>query len=644
MILQALYNHYFTLKEQGGNNLPPLGMEYKNIPFIIVIDQMGNFIRLEDTRNDLQSNGEQFLVPLEKERSGNDSYKEANLLWDKSKYILPSSIGKDDKCDASSKSHNKSFVQEINRISKSYPYNNEFKALKALYQNEESLCKLAKEMPKKDVLFSFKLIGCKQIIASHPDVVSYITNNLKKNAGQLSDLLNIEVSKLSTKPTNEHETSDAFVDGRCLVTCKQSSLMRKHSSIKGISGDKPKLISSQLDSSYDSYGKSQGYNAPISVVASHAITAALVELLSPDRSTNFSLGDMKLVFWNANYNKDLINAYKVATFSTQFGESKQNEVDRRKDDNEDIEDASYKVYEALNAVAGKKDSYIDIETTDRFYILGLSPNKKRLAVKLWYEGTVREIVSNTIQHLNDMNIVSYKGIVEDRHPPFRNLYHIVNEVSIGEQDKWSSNLIQAIIRSIVCGLPYPRTLQLACLERTFQERKVTNLRAAILKAHLIRTNKSHQITMALDITNTNKAYLSGRLFAILERIFIIANEPNKNSDKKEKASESKFNTNNQFAYRDRYFRAAGSTPAAIFGRLIELSTYHLSKIKKEKEKAYLADILDRDLAKVFALISGENPGFPKLFNLDEKSLFVVGYYHQSAFRNKGNDEIESETE
>ena len=56
MILKALYDYYHR-----SGNLPIMGMELKEIGFIIVIDKCGNFLRFEDRRIDKKS-AQQFLV------------------------------------------------------------------------------------------------------------------------------------------------------------------------------------------------------------------------------------------------------------------------------------------------------------------------------------------------------------------------------------------------------------------------------------------------------------------------------------------------------------------------------------------------------------------------------------------------------
>ena len=134
--------------------------------------------------------------------------------------------------------------------------------------------------------------------------------------------------------------------------------------------------------------------------------------------------------------------------------------------------------------------------------------------------------------------------------------------------------------------------------------------------------------MALDKSNSNPAYLAGRLFALLERI-------------QEKAIPGiKANIT------DRYFRTASATPGVIFGSLLQLSAFHLSKIKKEH--GGLGFYFDRQIQEVLELLPGGQASFDKFFTPDQQSIFAVGYYHQKAYRDQKAEsaaiEEEQETE
>ena len=79
MILKALYDYYHRSK-----NLALPGMEYKELAFLIVIDEQGNFLRLEDCRID-NKRYKQYLLPKAVSRSSNPV---ANLCWDNVSYVL----------------------------------------------------------------------------------------------------------------------------------------------------------------------------------------------------------------------------------------------------------------------------------------------------------------------------------------------------------------------------------------------------------------------------------------------------------------------------------------------------------------------------------------------------------------------------
>lgn len=114
--------------------------------------------------------------------------------------------------------------------------------------------------------------------------------------------------------------------------------------------------------------------------------------------------------------------------------------------------------------------------------------------------------------------------------------------------------------------------------------------------------------MALDKTQTNRAYLAGRLFAVLEKI--------------QHDASGGVNA----SIRDRYYGAASTNPSNVFGRLIELSHHHMSKLRRRN--AGYAHNLERELRDIFVHIPGDSPQFPIHFNPDEQSLFAIGYYHQ----------------
>lgn len=625
MILQALNEYYQAMNALG--KIAPFGMEWKSLPFIIVISPEGEYVDFVDTRDKGENKlGRRYLVAKTKGRSGSKSYETSQVLWDHSGYVLGIPTEQDaNKVEMAPKQH-EAFKRELKELCETFPENKEFRAIQLFYDKGQHLA-----LPQEAIEAISKKVGANisfrlstendlnRLIASHLDIASYVGG-----------------------PSSTSSNSDPI--GRCLVTGERAPIARLHGGVS-LFGAQPgaNLISFQKGSGYDSYGKEQGLNAPISVASSDAISTALNHLLLADSNTNYRIGDTTFVFWSTLHQDSLLECYKKATFNGI--ETSRNDADDEEDDEDtpkrprrkasskpqglDPELEAHKVLSALKSIRGNKGAHIDRKSQDQFYILGLTPNAKRISVKLWQQGSVQEIVSNTLKHLEDMNIVRFGGLVDNEHPRLRSLYTVMKAVSSSNKsDKWSALMIQGIVESIVKGRPYPEALQLACLERILHDHStsspVSELRAAILKAYINRKYNYERITMALDKTNAEPAYLAGRLFAVLEGI--------------QKAAIKQANA----TITDRYYRTASSTPGIIFGRLTQLSVHHLSKI--DKEKPGLAYLFRKEIEQIYSLLPGGTARFPKYLNPDEQSIFAAGYYHQrnTSLKNEKGDLQEQE--
>ena len=620
----------------------PSGMEWKAIPFIIVIDEDGTFRRVIDTRDKENKQGREYLVAKAKGRSGSRSYAISQILWDHSGYVLGIPTDDSEEKQVMAPKQHKAFKQELAKLRELFPENKGFKAVELFYKIYEE-----KKNGELSDLFEVEVKDLSNIIPE--DVLQEIK---KKVGANISFLLSTESNP--NKLISSHEDIQSYQaggseeegedKGRCLVTGEQGTIARLHGGISLFGAQaNATLISFQKSSGYDSYGKEQGLNAPISQPASDAIISGLNMLLEKDKNTNYRIGETTFVFWNTLLDDELLKNYQEATFTglpsdDDFDEEEEaTSTSKKKVAKKNPEQETKVVIQALRSALGGKNANIDRDHSDRFYILALAPNAKRVSVKLWMEGTVSEIVGNTLAHLDDMNIVRFGGLLDEETPPLHPVYRIMKAIyTATDSTKWPRQVVQELLESIIKGLPYAPTLQMACLERIHHDHTskypVTELRAALLKAYINRKHRKNpqikQLTMALDKSNSNPAYLAGRLFALLERI-------------QEKAIPGvKANIT------DRYFRTASSTPGIIFGRLLQLSAFHLSKIKKEH--GGLGFYFDRQIQEVLELLPGGQATFDKFFTPDQQSIFAVGYYHQKAYRDQKAEsaaiEEEQETE
>ena len=87
-------------------------------------------------------------------------------------------------------------------------------------------------------------------------------------------------------------------EGICLVTGQKTEISRIHGLIKGVPGAQSSgaaLVSFNAPA-FESFGKEQGYNAPVGTYAAYAYTTALNHLLA-DKSHTSQIGDTTVVYW-----------------------------------------------------------------------------------------------------------------------------------------------------------------------------------------------------------------------------------------------------------------------------------------------------------------------------------------------------------
>ena len=572
MILKALYDYYHRC-----GNLPAPGMELKEIGFIIVISNEGKFIRFEDRRIDKKS-AQQFLV---KKSVGRSSAPVANYLYDNSQYVF----GYSNKGDTQSmRKYFDVFKAKIKDIYEKHPDNNDIKAVYAFYQQDlsdviETMMKdslwddIDKNLNKKYSIFSFRIEGDRDIVASKKELM-----DLKKD---------------------EDGTGQAY----CLVTGKKANPVEVTTATM-IPGSQAtaKLVAFQVNSGYDSYGKSKGYNAPISEEAEFAYTTALNAMLAKDSHNKFVIGTRTFLFW-ASSDSDASKKTEEGLFSL-FGKFEANEDDPNRRI-ELVRDTFMSVYN------GKLHANKD----DKFFILGLAPNSARIAVVYWSEQPLREFAGLISRHFEDMEIVDIR---KDR-KPYAGLHSMLGSVTLsGKSSDAAPSLPDAVVKSIFQGLPYPMSLFQACIRRIRAEQSVTIVRAAIIKAYLNRLNNNNndiKIKIMLDKENQNQGYLCGRLFAVLDKI--------------------QEDANGIHSIRERYMNSASSTPATVFSTVLNLSAHHLEKLNNGKQVYY-----EKFKQEIISKLDAD--GFPAHLSLQDQGRFFVGYYHQRQdfFTSKENKETE----
>ena len=578
MILKALYDYY----NRCGDDIVPMDMAYVDFYYSIVLDEKGNFIRLEPLGGD---SGLPLLTFRPEERT---SAPVPHCMGDHAGYILglKEVKAKDNFDYAKEMTRNEktltAFKKDVENFFNILPDNSFVQAIHAFYKK-----------------FSLETINAIKHDSHWGDFCKYLAKNITFsvigiNGYAASDNEILQVKKQSKLNENKKAV--------CLITgVKEKPVNTTYSSFILGGKSNAKLVAFQVNSGYDSYGKKMGLNAPISEEAEFKYTTALLKLLSKNSRNKFRIGDRSFIFW-ASSNNEAAEQTEKSLFDLLGYNEEVND-----DPNAKIEQVR-KVFTAI--YSGSLKTSLE----DRFYILGLAPNSARIAVVYWSECSLKEFAGKILCHFKDMEI---KDTRIDK-KPYMGIKSMLAAVTLnGKQSEATPNLPEAVVKSIFQGTPYPFTLFSACIRRIRAESgnkdAIRIARMAIIKAYLNRINDNNKkIETMLDKSNTNQGYLCGRLFAVLENLQYAANK--------------------QDSIRSGYMNAASSTPSAVYPTILKLSNSHYSKLAKDKKG--LAIYFDNQKKEIMAQISD----FPDTLDLSDQGRFFLGYYHQK------NHEENKETE
>jgi CRISPR-associated protein Csd1 len=521
-----------------------------------------------------------FLVPQAVKKTSGIA---ANLLWDNPEYVL--GIDLKGKPEKAAEKHD-AFLRKINGLGAS---NDEgLSAVRAFLEGdskEKDLARLGEawdQFRKDGGNLTFQLVGDTCLVLERPFV-----------------------RKLVASLDANLEANDQAI---CLISGEKEKIERLHASIKGVWGAQSSganIVSFNLDS-FASFAKKQGANSPISVTAAFAYTTALNHLLGKDSKQRMQVGDASTVFW----------AEKESSkeFERQF-------LDFFSETLKDSPDKGTAAVESLFCSIKNGVFLVDEGNKSRFYVLGLAPNASRISVRFWIVDTVVGMGQKIGQHFNDIRMIH-----GPRERDILSLFRLLVSMAVqGKSENIPPNIAGNTMRSILEGLPYPRTLMQSVIRRIRAEREVTYPRAALIKACLNRGARfekiynEEELNMSLDETNRNIGYRLGRLFAALEKIQLEAN-PGINA-----------------TIRDRFYSAASGTPTTVFGNLMRLKNHHLAKLDSPGRRINFEKLLGEIMAGVDA-----KTAFPPHLSLDDQGRFAVGYYHQMQdFYTKKSDKNES---
>jgi CRISPR-associated protein Csd1 len=598
MILQRLTELYDRLLENsdpvtGEARVPPYGFTDENISYCLVLSKAGELVDIQDVRDtsEKKPKPKRLSVPQPAKRT---SGLKPNFLWDKTAYVLGIEGNKDKKA------------------AKETPWVLAEKTHAAFKQFHENL--LASQDDAGLITLRQFLHNWKpERFAQAPFTLDHVNANMVfKLDGELgyihdrSAAKRLWLSMLKSEPNDESEATDA--QGMCLVTGKQAPLSRLHPAIKGVYGGQSSggsIVSFNAEA-YESFGKSQGDNAPVSEQVAFAYTTALNYMLRRENGHCLSVGDTSTVFW-ARANSAQEEAQAVSFFAA-FANPPDDDAQRKK------------LGFSLEKIAkGRPFEEIapDLDPKTRFFVLGLAPNAARLSIRYWFDSTLGELGQRLSEHWQDMQMEPLPWRPEQPPSVWRCL---IETAPLRKTENIAPQLAGEWLRSVLTGRRYPRALLTQILQRLRSDGDMNGLRVALIKAVLQRDHRKgflkEATPMSLDLENAPLAYRLGCLFAVLERA----------------QSEAIPGANATIV--DRYYGTASSVPYSVFPRLIAGFQNHISKVRKDKPG--FAVNLGKQIGQILDTLPSS---FPKQLSIEQQGQFAVGYYHQkqSFFAKKAAD-------
>lgn len=608
MILQALTSLYEALAQKG--EISKEGWSREKISFALSIDEEGNLLRvtpLFDTvdgpKGKTREVPQKMTVPAAVKRTSGAA---ANFLWDNSSYILGVSLKKGEDDAEREKRRNKDIkcFEACRELHHSMLDGMEYPAAKAV------LNFLDKWEPQKAEENNLVAQYAKEILSGANMVFRF-------NGGYVHD--DPQLASVWQKANAKQKDNI----GQCLVTGALDEIQNTHPTIKGVQGAQSSgaaLVSFNA-SAFCSYNKEQNQNAPVGKYAAFAYTTALNHLLA-DRKNVHRIGDAAVVCWAENADKQ----YEDFAADLFFGDGDGDQSD------EQWLSALQASVELL--AKGLPCRELDLDPERKFYILGISPNAARLAVRFFYCDSFGNIVKNIKAHYDRLEIVrpSYDKFpilplwkllsatnrtIKKKNDNGTNVERSDSEDSDKSKDKTqNSAMAGAVARAVFSGGRYPASLLECTFLRIKAERNITRERAAIIKAYYLRNPNEkcpkEVLTVSLNENSKNIPYTLGRLFSVYEEIQEKANLRNPG------------NPGINTTIKDRYFGSAAAMPATVFPILSNLAQKHLRKLSDE-QRVYL----DK---KVMTLKSVLGEQYPAHMSLPEQGSFDLGYYHQTQAR------------
>lgn len=403
-------------------------------------------------------------------------------------------------------------------------------------------------------------------------------------------------------------------NGLCTVcgTDEYPILDESHGGIKMPKGQTSgSMLVSYNENAFESYGLKGNLNSGICTKCARNYVEALKFLTQNGHEIFDSNGKKEFKYTN----RQKISDDTIALFWTKVPDD---DIDPWSDICQPTEERIRKMF---SSVASGSCQRVDTDVVNYFYCCTLSSAAARIAVRDWMAMSVAKYQSNLKQWFEDI------ATIKDGEVYYPGINTILNNCIKKKTNKNQSdyNAKSRIGTMLWYAALTNSSLPLMVLQNVLSQIEHENdkycgfsvEKSTVIRLILNRNNKNKcKMENKLDEQNLSKAYLCGRLFALICKL--------------QYSAQGEVNS----SIKDRFFASVSVSPARVMGLLLaKYVPVYQKKSRRMGKYSYAVDIAD---------VAAKIGHFPNKFSLTERGEFALGYYYQYNNQKKSDKKEQEE--
>lgn len=356
------------------------------------------------------------------------------------------------------------------------------------------------------------------------------------------------------------------------------------------------MLVSYNTNAFESYNLKGNLNSGICTNCARNYIEALQYLAGNGHNITSEKGETKFKYSN----RQKISDDTIALFWTK---EPNDDIDPFSDICQPTEERVRKLFSSI--ITGDNQR-VNSELENYFYCCTMSSAAARIAVRDWMAISVSQYQKNLQQWFNDIATIKDGEIF---YPGINSILNscIKKKTKPTQSDVKAKARIGAILwHAALTNTSLPLMILQSALTQIehdyFSPEKSTVIRLVLNR----NIKKTYYMKKELDEKNESKAYLCGRLFALICQLQYKAQGDVNSSIK------------------DRFFASASSNPSRAMSILL---TKYVPVYQKKTKGAYTKSITE---------IASRIEHFPERLTLTERGEFALGYYHQYAYKKNEN--------